>query len=665
MALHAPILTELVVIFGAALVVSALSHRLKIPSLAGFLLTGILIGPHGLGLVSESSDVETFAELGVVFMLFIIGLEMSFAELRRLGRLLVVGGGLQVGLTLGGAALAALAMGADWRLALFIGFVVALSSTAIVLKLYTDRREIEAPHGHIALGILLFQDILIVPMLLSVPLLAGGGEVALGQVGLRFLQGIGVMAAVVGLGRYVMPWILGQIVRTRIRELFVLGSLFACLATGLLTEKAGLSMALGAFLAGVALATSDYRHQVLSEIASFRDVFNSIFFISIGMLLSLPFAIAHVGEILALSGAILVGKAVVIFLVARWLRFPSRTAIIAALGLCQIGEFSFVLIRAGEAQGLLPAELYSLLIAAAVSTMLLTPALMAIAPWLARRFGGRVGEVPEAGAEAREIPHEGHVVIGGFGLNGRHLARVLEEGHIPYCIVDSNGARVAEMHREGRPILYGDLTRVDILEAAGIETARMAVFALSDPPALRQAVLQARRLAPELYIVVRSERAEEIDELTACGADEVVGKDLETSIELVTRVLERLRLPDNVVRNAARVLRSDQYRALRTPSQRTAVSETLLDVLAAGAVQTFFLESHHPLVGETIAASELRRKTGATVLAVLRADQAIPNPSPDLAFEAGDTLVLVGSHAALEAALRSLEGLGTALSESA
>jgi CPA2 family monovalent cation:H+ antiporter-2 len=483
--------------------------------------------------------------------------------------------------------------------------------------------------------------------------------VGIEAVGLRFLQGLVVMAAVLGLGRFVMPFVLGQIVRTRIRELFVLGSLFACLATGLLTEMAGLSMALGAFLAGVVLAASEYRHQVLSEIASFRDVFNSLFFISIGMLLSVPFAAARAGEIAALSGAILVGKAAIVFLVARVLRFPTRTAVIAALGLCQIGEFSFVLIRAGESQGLLPAELYSLLIAAAVVTMLATPALMAVAPRLAERLVRRVGGEAEAGAE-EAADAEGHVLIGGFGLNGRHLARVLEEGNIPYVVVDANGARVAEMQRAGKPVLYGDLTRVDILEAAGVERARIAVFALSDPAATRQAVLQARRLAPHLYIIVRGRQATEIDELVDCGADEVVAEELETSIEVVTRVLEHLRLPDNVVRNAARVLRVDQYRALRTPSQRTAISETMLEVLAAGAVQTVLLQSHHPLAGETIRDSELRGKTGATILAVLRGGKVLPNPDPDLRLEEGDTLVLVGSHAALEAALHRLEGASDA-----
>lgn len=652
--MHSQLLSDLVVIFGAALLVSVVSHRLRIPSLVGFLLTGILIGPHGLGLVAESSDIESFAELGVVFLLFVIGLEMSFGDLRRLGRLLLVGGALQTGLTTAGAALVAALLGASWQLAVFIGCVIALSSTAIVLKLYHDRREIEAPHGRAALGILLFQDLWIVPMLLVVPMLAGTTLSAAALV-VKVVEGLAVMAAAIALGRWVMPFVLGHVVRSRVRELFVLASLFACLATGLLTQLAGMSMALGAFLAGVALATSDFRHQVLSEIAPLRDVFSSLFFISIGMLFSLPLLGEHFGQILGLTLAILVGKAAVVFLAVRLLGFPTRPALAAALGLCQIGEFSFVLLGAGKASELLDPELFSLLIDASVLTLLATPGLIVLAPRIASLFARAGKSQPEA--PATEKPLANHVVIGGFGLNGRHLSQVLAEGNVPYVIADLDGARVAELQAEEEPVIFGDLTRRDVLEAAGIERARIAVFALSDPMSLRQAVHQARHLAPKIHLIARTRQVEEIDELITCGADEVVAEDFETSIEIATRVLERLRLPTNVVRNAARILRFNQYQALRSPAQRSGLSMTLLQVLSAGIVETFQLEPGHPVTGGTIRETELRRATGATILAVLRGSKVIPNPDPDLELEAGDTLVLLGSHAALAAARNKLEGV--------
>ncbi len=649
-----PILLEIVLVFGAALVVIALSHRLRIPPVAGFLLAGVLIGPYGLELVPDTRHVEAFAELAVALMLFVIGLELSSAELRRLGRLIVLGGMLQAVLTTVVGVFSARLLGATWPLALFCGFVVTMSSTAIVLKIYTDRREIEAPHGRLALGILLFQDILIVPMLLIVPVLAGDRSLSAVAVLGRLVEGLVVVVGVFLASRFLFPTLLGILARTGIRELLVLAALFACLGTALITHHLGLSMALGSFLAGVALAESDLRHQMQAQIAPLRDVFSSIFFTSIGMLLSLSFVVANVGWILAATTAILTVKAVIVWIVARMLRFPLRPAVVTAFGLCQIGEFSFVLLQAGKREGMLPHDLYALLIAASILTMLLTPLMMTFASRLASWISGRSPRtlaIPEAGGEGMT----NHVVISGWGLSGRLLSRILREGDIRHRVVDLDAAVVKEARAQGVPILFGDIASDDIQLKAGIDRAVVAVFAISDRTALRRAVSLARSLNPGLHIIVRTKQIDAIAELARLGADEVVTQDLETCIELTRRVFGKLRLPRQLIRTAASYLHEDHYAALLSSRPRTGLSETLLSVAAAGAAEIFFLASSHWACGRSIRQLDLRRATGATILAVLRDEEMLSHPQPDLVLQEGDTLVMAGDHTAVDAALLHLE----------
>ncbi len=648
-----PILFEVVVVFGAALAVIALSHRLRIPAIVGFLLAGILIGPHGLELVPDTRHVERFAELAVALMLFVIGLELSSEEVRRLGRLFVFGGALQAALTTAIGVTAALLLGAAWPLALFCGFVLTLSSTAIVLKIYTDSREIEAPHGRLALGILLFQDVLIVPMLLIVPVLAGGRVISSAAVLGRLVEGLVVVGGVFLVGRFLVPKLLGFLARTGIRELLLLAALFACLGTALITHHLGLSMALGSFLAGVALADSDLRHQMQAQIAPLRDVFSSIFFTSIGMLLSLSIFVANLGWILAATIAVLTAKAAVVWLVARMLRFPLRTAVVTALGLCQVGEFAFVLLQTGKSVGLLPDHLYALLIAASVSTMLLTPLMMTAAPRLASWISGRSPQAsaePEAGGEAVQ----NHVVICGWGLSGRLLSRILREGDIRHRIVDLDAAVVEEARAAGEAVLFGDIASHEIQLKAGIDRAAVAVFAMSDWTALRRAISLARSLNPELHIIVRTKQVDAIAELTQLGADEVVTQDLETCIEIVRRVFSKLRLPRQLIRTAASYLHEDHYAALLAPRPRTGLSKVLLSASTAGLADTYPLPPGHFASGGSIRDLDLRRVTGATILAVFRDEKLIAHPKPDLVFQDDDTLVLVGDQASLDTALRQL-----------
>ena len=545
-----------------------------------------------------------------------------------------------------------MALGFPVLQAVFFGLVLSLSSTAIVLRIYNDRRELETPHGNIALGILLFQDILIVPYLLVVPLLGGSAQASWSSVLWRLGGGVLILSAAFAASRYLIPRLLQYLVATRVREMFLMGALFLCFGAALATQQLGFSLALGAFLAGVLIAESDYHLQVIADIMPFRDLFNSMFFISIGMLLQLDFVVQHPLEVGLATLLILTIKGSALYLSVRGLLFTHRIAAIVALGLSQIGEFSFVLIQTGKACGIVDPWTYQLAIAASIVTMALTPLLIYIAPAIGRRMGSFEGKSPEPppGEQLRN-----HVIIVGYGLAGRHLATVLKAASLPYVILELNGATVRRAKRDGEPILYGDASRSDILVRCGILGARIIVFVISDPPSVRRGVKLARQMNPDLFIITRARMQAEIEGLRASGADDVVSEEFETSIEIFTSVLTHLRVPGNIIRSQTKLLRTDDYQVLRSATPMAHLSEDITRALSAGTIDTFLVVPDMKAAGMTIAQLDLRRATGAAILALVRNDEPRTNPGPDVQILAGDVLVVVGSHAQMDSAFRYLE----------
>jgi CPA2 family monovalent cation:H+ antiporter-2 len=645
-------LRDIVVLFGAALLVSTGCRLLRIPAMVGLLLTGCLVGPFGAGLIHKPVHVETIAELGVVFLLFEIGLELSFKRLKRIGRAFFAGGSIQATSTIAIALAVALLFGYRPHQALFFGLVVSLSSTAIVLRLYNDKREMETPHGGIALGILLFQDLLIVPFLLIVPLLGGSQESFTVQFLVRFLTGCAIITVTFAVSRYVVPRILHFLANTRARELLVIGSLFLCLGTALVTQRLGFSLALGAFLAGVLISESDYRHQVIAETMPFRDVFTSMFFISIGMLLRLDFVLANPAVILLAVFLIFVLKGTALFATVRLLSYPSQVAITVALGLCQIGEFAFVLLQQGKVYGVVDTWTYQLGISSSIVTMLLTPLFIRLAPLLACRAGNAVAAGDTQGPGNALT---GHVIIVGFGLAGRHLASVLKVSGVPYMILELNGNTVKEAKKQGEPILFGDASRPAILEQCNIHAARFVVFVISDTGAMLRGARMARQMNPSIFIIARARMQADIAELRRNGADEVVSAEFETSIEIFTNLLTRLGVPGNLIRSQTRLLRHDDYTMLRTPSPGAGLSKDLHRALSMGTTETFLVTSSMNAAGKSIKKIDLRRIAGATIIALVRNDKPNTNPGPETVVADGDVLVLVGSHEQIDAAFMHLE----------
>jgi CPA2 family monovalent cation:H+ antiporter-2 len=652
------VLGDLVIVLAASVLIIYVSHKLRLPSVVGFLLTGVLIGPGGLSLVKNDATVRSLAEIGVVMLLFTIGLEFEPARLKRIRRNFLAGGSLQVLLT---TAACVIVLSGVLRIAvreaLFYGFLISLSSTAVVLKILADRGETDSPQGRISLGILIFQDLALVPMLALVPVLANAGTATAGAIALRFALSAVAVAGVFLLARLLMPSVLGAVVRMRIHEVFLIASLFLCLGMAFLTSSLGLSMALGAFLAGVLLAESDYSHQVVSDVLPFRDVFNSLFFIAVGMLLDGRAVMEYWPAILGLVAAVLLAKVLTVVMTVGLLGFGPRVAVLTGLALAQIGEFSFVLAGVGRSNGFMTGSIFQAFIASSILTILATPFLIRASPRLAdlgaKRLRWRAKHGPAARSPSRDL--RGHTIIAGYGLNGRNLANVLKEAGIPYLILELNPRTVHEAAAAGELIIYGDVSRRTILEDAGVAQAKGIVFAISDPLVTRRAVKAAKDLNPDIFVIVRARYASEIDDLLRAGADDVIPEEFETSIEIFTRVLEKYHVPRNVVEAEVKVLRGECYGMLRGAcSAVRPVTERIADLLAAGTAETYFVGRGAWPARHTLGDLDLRGRTGATVIAVVRGPDSFPSPGADFRLEEQDTLVLVARHRDIDRAFAYL-----------
>lgn len=643
------VLRDLVVLFAAALPIVFIFQRLNVPSVVGFLIAGIIIGPDGAGFISQTTDVENLAELGLVLLLFVVGLEVSLAQLARLGRIIVWSGGLQLVVTCGLGYGVARGAGFAAPTAVLFGFLLAQSSTAIVLKTLSDRGEINAPHGRLVVGMLLIQDLALIPMMLLTRLLPTAAAMSWVAVGTVLMQAAVAVTVIVVAARLLMPAILRQIVSLRSRELFTGAIVLFCLGTAWLAAQLGLSLALGALIAGLVISESEYSHQATADILPFRDAFNSVFFISVGMLLRLGFLRDHLPGLVAVAGGIVLCKALVAFLSVVPFYRSTRVAITTALSLAQIGELSFVLAGFALPAGLIAAAQYEVFVAVSVLTMLATPLLIYVASRVSYAPQAWLGAaVPVADDERRPIRN--HVLVVGYGLNGENLAHVLQQTGLPYLILEINPDRLAAAHRSGEPILYGDATRVEVLRKAGAAAAHVIVIAISDPAATRRIVALARQMNLQVPIIVRTRYVAEMDELRRLGATEVIPEEFETSVEIFARVLRRLRVPRNVITLQVELIRKQGYSMLRGLALPRQTLDQLDQILAATTTESFMVPKSSPAAGRSIRELQLRKMTGVTIIAVVRNGKPTTNPPPDLVIEAGDILVMVGNHAQLDQA---------------
>ena len=579
-------LADLVIVFAVAAAVVFAFGLLRLPSVVGLLVAGVLVGPYGLSLVSDLHVVEVLAEIGVVVLLFTVGLEFSLSRL-----IIMLPTMARVGLPQIVGTTALVTVATWWYLgtlpqAVFAGMLVAMSSTAIVLKLLADRGETAAPHGRVAVAVLLLQDLVVVAAMLAVPLLASAAGVrspsqATAPVGhaaglfanpvASVAAGLAAVAAVLAVGRLLVPRILHEVVRLRNRELFLMTIVLACLGTAAITAQVGLSLALGAFLAGLLLSESEYGHQAFTEVLPFRDTLASLFFVSVGMLLDVRFLAEHASLVAVTVLAIVLGKTAMTVIPALLAGYPPRTSLLAGAALAQVGEFSFVLGSRGAEAGLLDRDDYQTFLAAAVLTMAATPLLAAALPgWLDRLSRSRLcgwwlaDRTPPAGRQ--ELSD--HVIIAGFGLNGRNLAAALAEFGVPHVVLELNPETVRRERALGLDIHYGDCTRAAVLEHVGIARARAYVLAISDAASTRRSVQIARELAPGVRIIVRTEYVLEVEELRHLGANEVIPAEFETALALFDRVLSIYDVPEATIDDRADRMRLENYGFLRARVHR-------------------------------------------------------------------------------------------------
>ena len=655
-------LKDLVIIFAcSALVIYAL-YKVRVPSIVGFIAAGIIIGPHGLGLIGNIGEIETLAEIGVVLLLFVIGIEFSMAEFIRLRRPATLGGGLQVALT--GAVTAGVAywLSGDVRLSLFMGFLVALSSTAIVLKMLMERGETDSPQGRSMVGVLIFQDLCVVPMMLLTYFLAGQGG-GFSDLALALLKAVFIVAVVLVGARWVVPLMLHRLVRTKSTELFTISIIFISLGIALLTAEFGLSLALGAFLAGLVISDSEYAYEATAKVLPFKDSFLGLFFVSVGMLIDLRYVMGQISTVALAASIVFLAKALIASSVVYAVQRSPRVAALSGLGLAQVGEFSFVLAAAGKSAGLLPESLYQTFLSASLVTMVATPFVINSAPAIVSRalgFGPLRRLEPSPSVERHVGALSGHVVIVGFGVVGRNLARTLKDTGISYVALELNSDIVRAARGKGEPIYFGDGTSRETLVKLNIQRARLLLIAISDPSAVRKIVTVARAANPEMYILVRTRYLKEVDELRHVGADEVIPEEFESSVEILTRVLHFYNVPRNVIDEHIEEVRRDSYAALRKPSPRTRPLATELPMLSEIVTETFLLKEDSRLVRRSLEELRLRTETGATVMAVKRGEEVIQNPGAAFAFRGGDIVLLVGKPGDISKALQYMEPQGEA-----
>jgi CPA2 family monovalent cation:H+ antiporter-2 len=645
----------LVVLLAAASTVLFVLTRLRMPPVVGYLCSGILLGPHVLGLIRESDVVSTLAEIGVLLLMFTLGLEFDIRQFMRFRGGALEVGLLQVLLTILVAVCAGLLLGWPPRTSIFLGCIVALSSTAVVLKTLMDQGLLDTLPGRLAIGILILQDLSVVPMMILLPI---SGQSA-AEVGLDLASAVAravlLLLITFVLGRNVMPRFLHLIASVRSQELFLIVTLSICLGMAWLSHLLGVSYALGAFLAGLILGSSEYSQQMTADLIPFRDVFTGVFFVAMGMLLDPAYVVAAWPGILMMLGIILIGKTAITGAAVGWSGYPMPVALQVGINLAQVGEFSFLIALMGVQSGLITQEDYQVAIAASIISMVLTPLATRVSSRLAsaaaRAAGGLLptwdrlaetyeGPGPQPGNEA---PLENHIVILGYGTVGRTIGEFLMANRVPFIGLEIDPNLVREARRAGHPVRYGDVASEELLRRAGIERARTLLVTVPEHVLARAVIKRARKINPKLFIFARGRRGTEYGQLYRDGADEVVHETFEVGVEFLARILRRLNFPKQEVERQIGRLRSGRYEIFR---RRDFTPMALGDVRRAlDTMRVEFLEipPGSTLVGRSLKDAGIREATGALVLAVVRDGHIVPSPEAWYVLQEKDTILVSGA----------------------
>lgn len=687
-------LRELLILLGSLTLVATMFHYIKIPTIVGFIITGVMIGPYAFGLIQSIPNAEILTEIAVILLMFTIGLEFSFTKLKSLQKSFWGLGLSQVVFTtLIITVLVRFTFAFPMGKSFFIGSLIAFSSTAVLLKLFEDNRQMATPVGSNCIGTLLFQDLAVIPVMLSIPILAGQTELENAvNIGTQGFISFGVKTVAVGLtiwggSKYAIPFITAKILKTRSQELFFFFILFLCLGSAYAMGELGISFSLGAFVAGVIISGSDYGKQVVSDFVPLRDNFLGLLFCSVGMLLNLDFLWHHIGVVASLCIAVLIIKIGVVFLILKALKQTTNLAWTTGLCLFQIGELSLVLAQAGSDTGIISADEMQFILSISISSMILTPFIFTFAthhngkasPLIFKNFIKRnsrneetknssftlISEVKTESTFIKPITHEyvaetawqrgNHTVVIGFGIAGRNVIETMKELKIPFSIIEANYDNFKKLNSERLPATFGDATKDRILISAGIEEARLVVITVSSAVASRNILLAVRKLRPDVKIILRVQYLKEIESLTALEQTDVVVAELETSHELLARVLKIYGAPAEQISHFINQSKKEWQQSYSqfAFSHRKSIELPAWEAMAH--MRPFHVKSSHFASGKSIYDLNLRNQFNVTVVTVFRNPLGTTIPSPSFVIDVGDIVQLIGSDVQLDEAAHYLK----------
>ncbi len=660
-----PVLYDLGVIFVLAIMVLLICNSFKIPTVLGFLITGILAGPDLLNLVSAESNIDVFAEIGIVLLLFSIGIEFSLKDLMRIRRQVFLGGSLQLFGTTIIVAVCGYLFDLKIKEALFIGLLFSLSSTAIVLKILQERGRLQSPQGRSTMAILIFQDIAVVPIMLLTPYLSADSAGFDWMFVWIILKGILTVTGVIVLSRFLMPKLLFAVAKSKSNELFLLTILMVCLSVAWLTAQLGLSLSLGAFLAGLIISESEYSHEAFGTILPFRDLFTSFFFISIGLLVDMGYFLNHIPVILIVASCVIILKLVVagsaIFLTGH----NARVALLAGLFVSQVGEFAFILAGSGQELGVIGTSNYQLFLAVSIFTMALTPSMIQksdrLSAWvndllMSEALKARFPRLIKSSIlpASSDLKLKDHLVLIGFNDTGKNIAKVLRMASINFVAIDSDPEVVlSSRNKKNAHVIFGNATNPTILKHVGIEHARAVVITLGQAEEVKSVVSEIRKISTTCHIIATSGSLLDMSAILESGVNEAVSAQFETSVEIVTRVLSRYFVPRNEIDDFVVRLRGLNYSMMRTIRyEQQGLQDYRLEI-SDTEILTFKIRAASPLSGKKLSDLQLRIDWGVSVLAVKRGGDISANPSGDMTINENDILVVFGSHENVDRIARS------------
>jgi CPA2 family monovalent cation:H+ antiporter-2 len=653
------VLKDIVIIFALSTFVNFIFTRIKIPAIIGYLITGVIAGPNLLGLISSPENVRVMAEIGVILLMFTIGLEFSLNHLLRIRRTVFLGGFLQLILTAGVTMLLARTYNMDWKAALFVGFLTALSSTAVVLKLLQERSELTSHYGRTIVGILIFQDIILVPLLLLTPMLGGNSSDIGHDLLMLFLKTIGIIVFIYAGNRWLMPRLLHVIALTRSHELFLMSILLICLAVALLTNELGMSVAFGAFLAGLLISDTEYSQSAFGNLMPFKDVFTSFFFVSIGMLLDVGFVIEHLWLVMATVLLVILLKTIVAGFTAFLLGHTFFGTVVVGLSLAQVGEFSFVLAGVGLSNEIITLYHFQLFLAVAITSMALSPILIQFSKPLANLilrlplpqflveglFPVKQVEIPEM---------QNHIVVIGKDSRAINLAAMIKTMELPFTSVIFDPELARNQMEKGELAVFGDAIDEPVLRKAYAHTSEMIIISVGDLIKAMAITERARSMNKHAFIIVRTRHVTDIEDLYRIGASQVIPEEFETAIDFFERILGKYLIPRMEIERALARIREDNYGIFREKHKVEGYS--LLKDIPDIEIAAVKVSEKSVFAGKKISETAMRKTYGVTLVALKHNEKIIPNPEPVTLISANDIAYLLGKPEMIAVAVDVLSG---------